>query len=124
MPYLDKRVGFTPIYYNPTFDECLELAHEYWDTLRILVEVKSNTFFIASGLGNTHQDIITVAKPYFKNLGIRFPVYDDAIVYHEQGLAKFNKKDCVITGFNKLDDIHCDILRDIIRESNLVYNGD
>ncbi len=114
-----------PSYLNPSFDELLELAASKWDTCRILINPLNDDFIIGSGYGNTHASIV---ERYRIHLGRkRAPQTDTFIMYHEGGVVLFNMED-MANGHLKtrwteacvmFSDTHCEILKDLIRESGL-----
>lgn len=132
-----------PCYLNPTFDEIVELAKSGWDTCRILVvssyDVERglpNDFIIASGFGNTHGSVQT---RYYIHLGAKrievngrtrwrskanLPHLDPSILHHSNGIAYMNCEDIGGGQYDRidkwpLDDTHLEILKDLIRESEL-----
>jgi hypothetical protein len=119
-----------PIYLEPTFDEIAALAGTNWDTVRIVVLLDPTTspgtptkLCLASGYGNTHSSIVRMLT---KHMG-RSPYTDTFILYHEGGRALLNLED--VSGNERAEysewskyfsTEHLDVLRDLVRESNLV----
>jgi len=93
-----KLINNYPIYLAPTLSDIEELGKDHWDTLRILVvnEIKSKvcpypeTLVIASGYGNTHNNLIQVARTFYATLGYRHIFSDDYIAFHVLKVAYFN----------------------------------
>jgi hypothetical protein len=113
------------IYLNPTFNELTELSNRSWDSIRICVTEKDD-ILMASGYGNTHSSII---KQYRKLEGVnKYESLVCFILYKEAGVAYFNTEDIVggrlkhrSPGWEKyFSDNHVDMIKDIIRESDLV----
>jgi hypothetical protein len=57
--------GSNPVFMDPTFDEIVELAKSHPDTLRICDGGydEGGHVALASGLGNTHDSVLKVARP-------------------------------------------------------------
>ena len=122
-----------PSYLNPSFEELLELAQSSWDTCRILVNNDNDDFVIASGLGNTHSSILDCYRLHLG--GVRresdnrvimrnHPSVDSFILFHSQGIAFMNLEDVSGSQYSRYEqwpflESHLDIIKDLIRESNL-----
>lgn len=117
-----EEPNWYPCYLNPTFDEVLELARSGWDTCRILVNSANGDMVIASGYGNTHTSIANRYRAYTKR---KRDGLDPYILYHRNGVALLNLED--MSGHERarveenleLFAPHEDLIRDLIRESNL-----
>lgn len=113
----------SPVYMNPTFDELVELAKSHWDTIRILVLDETNDILLASGYGNTHECLVRSWRAHTSNK--RGPYATPYILFHEQGRAYMNCEDVSMRhrepyGRWPLEQQHLELLRDLVRESELV----
>lgn len=134
-----------PAYVNPSFDELAELARSGWDTCRILVPYGDDPcedMVIASGYGNTHDSVQSryfihlgateisihmgngLQRRRWKTNGARLPQMQSFILHHRNGIAYMNQEDtgggqCDRADRWHLSDKHMEILKDLIRESNL-----
>jgi hypothetical protein len=114
-----------PCYLNPDFGELMELAKSGWDTCRILVNPENKDFIIASGLGNTHSSMVQCYRMFLGKR--RAPATDSYILHHRGRIAYFNMEDFA-EGQEYVRwpewgadfaDAHVEILKDLIRESDL-----
>ena len=98
--------GWPSIYFDPEFEEMIELT-KYFDTLRIggLEEKDGWHLVIASGLGNTHSTLsraIGEMNPRCKpnREGLKYGGLDlTSILYEEDGKFWFNQ--CDLSGYEK-----------------------
>lgn len=87
----------SPIYFDPTFDECVELGRNSWDTLRLCVlddkDIPIKAFGVASGYGNDHYGVIRAMRDYYNNRHMNAVTLSTYIIYRVHGHLFFNMED-------------------------------
>lgn len=120
-----------PVYHDPTFEECVELAKSHWDTLRIMTYKHRDNqevehLVVGSGYGNTHFSLIVATRKHINGGRREMWDVDTYILYRKGPRAYFNLEDVSghdCAGFCEWAQYfiseHINVLRDIIRESGL-----
>lgn len=114
-----------PVYFEPTFDEIVQLAQSNWDTIRICV-TESGNLALGSGYGNTHSSMIQRLKVHLNQKYVWCECY---ILYYAQSNHQALMNFVDITGNEAVEyrewkkhfnSEQLETLKDLIRESNLI----